>query len=132
MNVCYGTYVNEKEFLTLEEMTKIHSQILLSIDDIDAQELYDEYVHACVRYANFRERWSIISREEKLNIDSDRTSAHNMVIIKINQLSRYLKSLGKDVSWRDNLGDEVGNPYMRKRIGDFACYVAFVCALNSR
>ncbi|WP_294187580.1 hypothetical protein [uncultured Clostridium sp.] len=41
-------------------------------------------------------------------------------------LSRYLQKADKDITWREQLGDE------RKRIGDFACYIAFIFELNAR
>lgn len=34
--------------------------------------------------------------------------------------------------WRDRLGDEKDDPYNRKRIGDFACYLVFINSLNAR
>ena len=50
----------------------------------------------------------------------------------INMLARYLRMQGKSASWRDTLGEESENPYYRKRIGDFACYLVFIGSLNAR
>ena len=55
-----------------------------------------------------------------------------MLIIKINQLARYLKMQGEAAAWRDVLGQEDENPYCRKRIGDFACYLVWVNSLLAR
>ena len=34
--------------------------------------------------------------------------------------------------WRDTLGDEKENPYVRKRIGDFACYLILIDSIHAR
>jgi len=47
-------------------------------------------------------------------------------------LARYVKMQGKAAQWRDCLGDEKENPYNRKRIGDFACYLVFINSINAR
>ena len=70
--------------------------------------------------------------EEKMDKDSSRTSCHNSLIVKFNQLARYLKSQGRAAVWRDTLGYEEDNKYFRKRIGDFACYLVFVNSLLAR
>lgn len=46
-------------------------------------------------------------------------------------LARYLKQQGKTAAWRDELGYEEDDPYNRKAIGDFACYLAFVNGINA-
>ena len=58
-----------------------------------------------------------------------RSAKHDSIIIKFNQLARYLRMQGKEVKWRDMLGDERHN---RKLIGDMACFLTFVQALNGR
>ena len=39
---------------------------------------------------------------------------------------------GKDIEWRHKLGHIEDDPYNRKRIGDFACYIVFVNCLCRR
>ena len=97
-----------------------------------AKEIYDELIAAATKYAAIRAKWLLLSREEKTELDSFRTSCHDSVIVKINMLSRYLKMQDIDAKWRDSLGDEKDNPHSRKLIGDFACYLAFVNSLNAR
>ncbi len=72
------------------------------------------------------------STEKKLEEDPNRTSCHNSLIIKFNQLARYLKMQGNSASWRDELGYEEDDPYNRKRIGDFACYIVFLNSIHAR
>lgn len=129
----YEEYLQMPESMTAEEMSKLHMELAAEIgNDEDALELYDELIQAAARYAEFRANWRLWSREEKMDKDPSRTSCHNSVIIKCNQLARYLKMQGKPANWRDILGDEQQDPGCRKRIGDFACYLVFVNALLAR
>ena len=54
------------------------------------------------------------------------------LIVKFNQLARYLKMQGRTAAWRDALGYEEDDPYNRKTIGDFGCWIAFVDSVNAR
>lgn len=133
MTALYEDYLKETKCLTLEEMQKIHESMELEIrTDPDALELYRELLGTAIRYAGIRARWPQLSREEKMEQDPGRTACHDSVIVKCNMLSRYLRMQGKKAAWRDVLGDETADPYDRKRIGDFACYLAFVNGLNAR
>lgn len=87
---------------------------------------------AAARYMEFRSRWNLWSREERREKDSNRTSSHDSLIAKLNMLARYLRKQGKAASWRDALGDVKEDPNIRKRIGDFGCYLAFVSGLHAR
>lgn len=80
----------------------------------------------------YRSNWLLWNREQKAENDPARTSCHNMVIVKFNQLARYLKMQGKPTSWREKLGEESDNSNFRKRLGDFACYLVLVNSLLSR
>lgn len=133
MITTFEEYLDTECSLTFEEMQDIHSRIIEGIGkDKDAEEIYDELVAVATRYASIRAKWLLLSREEKADADSSRTSCHDSVIVKFNMLARYLKMQGKDAGWRDVLGYEEENPYNRKRIGDFACYLVFVNSLNAR
>lgn len=133
MITTFEEYLNMKRSLTFEEMCNIHRQIVADVGkDADAKEIYGELVAASAKYAAIRAEWLLLSREEKSERDSRRTSCHDSVIIKFNMLARYVKMQGKEAGWRDCLGYEEENPYNRKRIGDMACYIAFVNSLNAR
>ena len=99
---------------------------------MEALELYDELIKIATRYAAIRANWPLLSRDEKNEQDSGRTSCHNSVIIHFNMLARYLKKNGKAAVWRDELGYEEDDSYNPKAIGDFACYLAFVNRINAR
>lgn len=129
----YEEYLSLEKALTTEQMKSIHKEIIEGTQgDPDAVELYEDFVSASIKYAEIRAEWSIMTRPQKLEKDSLRTALHNSVIIQINMLARYLRRKGKDPLWRDLLGDEETDRIYRKRIGDFACYIAFVNAVCSR
>ena len=132
--VCtYEEYLKQSKAITFEKMQIFHAEMLAEIGaDTEALELYDELMKVATRYAAIRANWLLLSREEKSEQDSGRTSCHNSVITHFNMLVRYLKQQGKAAAWRDELGYEEDDLYNRKAVGDFACYLAFVNGINAR
>lgn len=129
----YEDYLPLPMSLSLEEMTSLHRDLVNEIgNDNDSLELYEELITTATRYMVFRSNWLLWSKEEKMNQDPGRTSCHNSVIVKFNQLAKYLKTRGMAAAWRDTLGYEEDNKYFRKRIGDFACYLVFVNSILAR
>lgn len=129
----YEEYLKQPKAISFEKMQMIHAEMLAEIGaDTEALELYDELMKIATRYAAIRANWPLLSREEKNEHDSGRTSCHNSVITHFNMLARYLKQQGKTAAWRNELGYEEDDPYNRKAIGDFACYLAFVNGANAR
>lgn len=124
----YEEYLTKKDSLTLEKADEILSRIEASLDknDEDAMELYNDFLEGAVAYANVRAGWLLLSNDEKMEQDKGRTYKHDSVINRVNILARYLDKIGKDVSWREALGES------RKAIGDFACYVSLVYGLRAR
>lgn len=132
--VCtYEEYLKQPKAITFEKMQMIHAEMLAEIGaDTEVLELYDELMKIATHYAAIRANWLLLSREEKSEQDSGRTSCHNSVIIHFNMLARYLKQQGKTAAWRDKLGYEEDDLYNRKAVGDFAGYLAFVNGINAR
>lgn len=129
----YQSYLQCQKSISVEKMQELHQEIINEIgQDDDAREIYEELLKNAVRYLHFRSEWTKLSQQEKMDKDSSRTACHNSLIVKFNMLSRYLKLQGKEAAWRDELGYEENDPYNRKKIGDFGCYIAFVSALNAR
>lgn len=125
----YEDYLKKaNDTLKLEEADDILSQIQNSIDssDEDAAELYNDFLEGAFSYASVRSGWLLLSKNEKMEQDKGRTLKHDSVINRVNILARYLEKTGKDISWREKLGDS------RKRIGDFACYAALFYGLSAR
>ena len=129
----YDDYLPMPMSLSLEEMTALHRDMVNEIgNDSDSLELFEELIATATRYMVFRSNWLLWSKEEKVDKDSGRTICHNSLIVKFNQLARYLKMQGKAAAWRDTLGYEENDKYFRKRIGDFACYLVFVNSVLAR
>lgn len=92
----YENYLPMEKSLSLEDMVKLHQEMVSEIgNDSDSIELYDDLVETATRYASFRAQWILMSREEKQDKDSSRSACHNSLIVKFNQLARYLKMQGK-------------------------------------
>lgn len=129
----YSDYVIMQKSLTFEEMDHLYQTMISEIgNDEDSLDLYQELLLTANHYSFFRSNWFLWSTEKKLEEDPNRTSCHNSLIIKFNQLARYLKMQGKSASWRDELGYEEDDPYNRKRIGDFSCYIVFLNSIHAR
>ena len=128
----YNDYKKQVDILSLEEMEEIWTDLLQSLDlkNEDCKELFDDFINSVVSYSCERLKWNAVyDREERIEKDKGRTIIHDGLITRLNILARFLKNeLNKDTSWRDRLGDEAH----RKRIGDFACYVAFCYRINAR
>lgn len=127
----YKDYLNKSDALTMQEASGIFDRMCSAVDenDEDEEEIFQNLIKASVKYANVRAGWDLLSNEEKMDTDANRTACHNLVIMNLNMTARILELHSKDVSWRDELGDETES---RKRIGDFACYVACIRGLLAR
>ena len=129
----YCEYLKMPDCLDFSVMQQIHEGMLAEIGtDEEAINLYQRLLEKSIRYTGIRASWSMMSKEEKMNQDSTRTSAHNSVIIHFDMLARYLRAQGKPAAWRDMLGSVDENPYNRKKIGDMANYLVFVEAVTHR
>ena len=131
--VTFEEYLKTPKSLDFDTARNLHREIIGELGaDPDALELYEELLAASVKYAGFRARWLLLSWEEKAEQDASRTASHDALIVKCNQLARYLKMQGKEAGWRDVLGYEENDRYNRKRLGDFGCFLAFVNGINGR
>ena len=129
----YKNYIDTPQSLSFEQALKIHEEILSEIAaDETSTEIYTDLCEKAARYSDFRSKWLLMSKEEKADADPSRTVCHDSLIICINKLARYLRMNGKPAAWREELGDETADPYIRKRIGDFGCCIAFINGLNAR
>lgn len=126
----YKQYKKNLHILLVEDAEEIYEKMLEEIDfnDSDLKELWDDLIKNALEYAAIRSQWLTFTKEERMDTGRNlvRTGKHNIVISSFNVLSRYLEKIGKDIKWREQLGEE------RKRVGDFACYIAFIFGLNAR
>ena len=112
--------------LQYQEALEIYTAMTenLNRNDEDIVDLYNRLIEKAVRYAHIRAEWNTLNREEKLERDSSRTAAHDSFISSINIIARSEGKIG--LQWRERLTDD------RKRIGDFACYLALFRAIDAR
>ena len=112
--------------LSYAEAKEIYYDMRENLDhrDGDLMELYDDMIARAVRYAHIRAGWNALSREQKAEKDSARTSAHDAFIVALNIVARIQGDAGS--RWRERLTED------RKRIGDFACYLALFEAIRAR
>lgn len=128
-NMNYNNYLERaNDTLSIERANDIFVRIQNSINDTDedAKELYIDFLEGAFKYAAIRSLWLTMTKDDKMERDKDRTLKHDSVINRINILARYLEKTSNDISWRAELGDS------RKRIGDFACYIALFYGLEAR
>lgn len=90
------------------------------------EEIVQEFSQKACDYAGIRAQWGFWCRERKLQEDMERTGKHNAVIDSLNILCRLLNKKDIETPWREQLGNQ------RKRIGDFACFIAYITELNNR
>ena len=129
----YENYLETPKSLTFDQMRELHQKLLKEIEnDPVGQELYDELIGEATTYAEIRAKWLSLDRSQKMEQDSFRTACHNSVITHFNMMARYLKMQGKEVQWREQLGDEKVDKAVRKGIGDFGCYIIFVNSICAR
>ena len=133
MTCTYMEYITMSKAISFEKCISLHQDILDGIgNDEDAVEMYDFLIEKATEYVKYRSNWTTKDKDWKRNEDSNRTATHDALISNFNMLARYLQSIGKNISWRDDLGYVEDDPGNRKRIGDFACYLVFVHSLNGR
>ena len=122
----YENYLTQPNPLPFEEAMEIYEAILQNSpeDDEEFEEFWELALSAMTVYADLRANWKQIRKGQRDN--DGRTRKHDNVIHTLNLLSGMMEQRGLDVSWRKQLGDQ------RKRIGDFACYIAMLYDLSAR
>ena len=113
--------------LIIEDAMLLYAAIMDGMDEKDEieTELLKSVKERAVRYAHIRAGWDLQTREQKISEDDLRTSAHDVFIVALTKLGRYQKQKGKTWMEEFDLND-------RKRVGDFACYIALFLSLNAR
>ena len=112
--------------LSYAEAKEIYGTINAHLNrtDADMVGLYQDMVARAIRYAHIRAGWAALTREQKRDQDAGRTSAHDAFIASLNIIARTEGEVG--AAWKERLSDD------RKRIGDFACYIALFEGIGSR
>ena len=101
-------------------------QIFETINTTKHESLAKSMIKRAVRYSRLRVDWYFSNQNERIEIDKERTLAHNAFIDACNILSRNMQAAGEDTSWRLNIGED------RKEIGDFACLLHAIIGIKAR
>lgn len=114
------------DILNYREAKEIYETIKKNLDrtDADIYGLYTDMIAYAVNYANIRASWNAQTRAKKMEQDARRSSAHDVFISSVNAVARSQGDVG--ATWRQRLSDE------RKRVGDFACYIALFEGIAAR
>lgn len=124
----YKDLLDSDETLSFENSAKAYQMILDAHPekDVEFKRLLSDVVERAIAYAQYRLKWSLLSVQEKAAIDEERSMHHNIFINSINKLSVYMYQNKYGNDWEDVIGSD------RKKMGDFACYLAYVYSINAR
>jgi len=89
-------------------------------------EMWQDMLNKAIEYTSIRAKWSLMSREEKIENDTHRTACHDSFINSLKIYVRYLKQMGISLLINELIEQD------RKTIGDFANYIVFREAINNR
>lgn len=89
-------------------------------------EMWQDLLDKAIEYTSIRAKWSLMSREEKIEKDAYRTACHDSFINGLKIYVRYLRQIGIELSSNGLIEQD------RKAIGDFANYIVFREAIKNR
>ncbi len=114
--------------MLLSEADDIFKKLSSSLQTADRElvALYTDMITKAIDYAGIRSEWLLLSPEEKKYNKEQRELLHDTFIVTLNTMEEAMISRKIPTIWRNQLGSD------RKRIGDFACYLALFYGLNSR
>jgi hypothetical protein len=117
------------ETMLLSEADAIFKELNASLNqraDKHLILLYNDMITKAIDYAGIRSEWLLLTAEEKKYNRETRSTVHDTFLVTLNKLEEEMLQRRRPTEWREHLGND------RKRIGDFACYLALFYALNSR
>ena len=88
--------------------------------------LVKSLIKSAVRYSRLRVDWLLSDQGNRMELEEERTIAHNAFISSCDILSRNMNQSGEDNHWRSQIGSD------RKDIGDFACLLHAVMGIQAR
>lgn len=108
--------------MLLDETREIYAKMRAT----QHQSLLDDLIKAAVCYARIRVDWQLANHEDRCEMEDLRSRAHTAFIDACNILSRNMRNVGEDNSWRVRIGED------RQSIGDFACYLHCLLGIMAR
>lgn len=126
--ISYQNFLKEKDSLSFEVCTNYFQDLITAVNQTDEDSLlyWNDFISASVDYSQARGEWLLLSREEKHVKDDMRTTKHNKVIYTLKIFIAYSKQKGYDFPWFESIKDN------RKQLGDLACYISYIYAVNAR
>ena len=101
-------------------------QIFGTLEASKHKNLFNTLIQCAIIYSRIRVDWYYAGVDEQLELDFERTAAHDEFISSCAALSQKMKETGEDVTWRFAIGKD------RKSIGDFACLLHAVIGIKAR
>lgn len=108
--------------MELKESQEIYKVLISS----QYKVLVNTLIKSAVRYSRLRVDWLLSDLEGRIEMDAERTRAHNTFIDNCNIVCRNMEQAGEDTQWRTKIGSD------RKAIGDFACLINAVLSIEAR
>ncbi|MTB35397.1 hypothetical protein [Streptococcus uberis] len=126
--ISYQNFLKEKDSLSFEVCTNYFQDLIIAVNQTDEDSLlyWNDFISASVDYSQARGEWLLLSREEKHVKDDMRTTKHNKFIYTLKIFIAYSKQKGYDFPWFESIKDN------RKQLGDLACYISYIYAVNAR
>jgi len=101
-------------------------QIFKVLDGSKHTQLFVTLMERAIIYSRIRVDWYYARLDEQLDLDYNRTIAHDEFIISCAALYHKMRESGEDTKWRITIGSD------RKSIGDFACLLHAVIGIKAR
>ena len=102
-----------------------------NINSSKAKKEKDDLYWKAIHYAQLRSRYALYDYSQQLVSSEERTLVHNILLDCVEKLVCKQVDLKENVTWHKEIGiTRAGED--RKRIGDFACYIAMFLGLSSR
>ena len=113
--------------MNFEIFKKYYDEILeCRHKDDEVFEMWQDMLNKAIEYTSIRAKWSLMSKEEKIEKDAYRTACHDSFINSLKIYVRYLKQIGIELLSSEIIEQD------RKTIGDFANYIVFKEAIKNR
>ncbi|HEO7221104.1 TPA: hypothetical protein VBE33_002019 [Streptococcus agalactiae] len=126
--ITYQEFLSEKDSLSFEVCTQYFQDLVNSLDEVDEYSIiyWKDFITASLIYSQSRGEWLLLSREEKHAKDDTRTTKYNKFIYTLKIYIAYSKQKGYEFPWFESIKDN------RKQLGNLACYIAYIYAVNAR
>ncbi|MHA2623611.1 hypothetical protein ACXZ71_09755 [Streptococcus agalactiae] len=126
--ISYQNFLKAKDSLSFEVCTNYFQDLIIAVNQTDEDSLlyWNDFISASVDYSQARGEWLLLSREEKHAKDDMRTTKHNKFIYTLKIFIAYSKQKGYDFPWFESIKEN------RKQLGDLACYISYIYAVNAR